>query len=101
MLVSQSNRWQTAPHLILSATCSSQTQDFLLQSWSSLPPHTTNQDLDPMPRTSEDYVQVKPELGECSANVIVTGFLLYFQPLCVQAVDLPMNFPSFSLYSPP
>lgn len=57
MLLSQLN----AQHLILTATFSSQIQDFLLQSSSSLSPHNTNQDLDLMPRTSEDYVQVKPQ----------------------------------------
>lgn len=44
-----------APHLILSATCSSQIQGFLLPSSSSLSTHTINKDLDPMPRTPEDY----------------------------------------------
>lgn len=54
-----------------------------------------------MPSTSEDYVQVESELAECLANVAVNVFLLYFQLVCVQAMDLPMNFPSSSLYLPP
>lgn len=40
-------------------------------------------------------------MAECSANVAGGGFLLYVQPVRMQAVDLPMNFPSFSLYSRP
>lgn len=81
MLLSELNRSQTAPHLIWSATCSSQTQDFLLQSSSSLPPHTANQDLDLMPRTSEDYVQVKPEWLNALQMLLVVVFCFMFS-LC-------------------
>lgn len=37
-------------------------------------------------------------MNEYFANVAVGVCLLYFQPVSLQAVDLPVIFPSFSLY---